>query len=86
MPKIVVAVLFLMFAMPLLKGALSVFSEPKLMDGILNFIICAPLLGLLIWGLIKLYAKMESQNKTALSNYSKTWMCLRCGTQFKPYD
>ena len=86
MPKSVVVVLFLMFAMPLLKGALSVFSEPKLMDGILNFIICAPLLGLLIWGLIKLYAKMESQNKTALSNYSKTWMCLRCGTQFKPYD
>lgn len=86
LPKIVIGVLFIIFVVPLLKGILSVFSEPKLLDGILNFFICAPLLGLLIWGLIKIYKKMDAQNKAALSDYYKTWICLRCGTQFKPYD
>lgn len=82
LPKIIVGLIGLMFIPPLLSGVLSVFSEPKLIHGILNFIVCAPLLGLLIFGLVKLYRKMDEKNKQAQSNYSKTWICLKCGSTF----
>lgn len=82
-PKIIIGLIALMFIPSLLSGVLSVFSEPKLMDGILNFIVCAPLLGLLLFGLMKLYKKMDEKNKQAQSDYSKTWVCLKCGKTFQ---
>jgi len=81
-PKIIIGLIALMFIPSLLSGVLSVFSEPKLMDGILNFIVSAPLLGLLIFGLIKLYKKLDEQNKQKQSDYSKTWVCLKCGNTY----
>ena len=81
-PKIIIGLIALMFIPSLLSGVLSVFSEPKLMDGILNFIVSAPLLGLLIFGLIKLYKKLDEKNKQKQSDYSKAWVCLKCGNTY----
>lgn len=81
-PKIIVGFIGLLFIPTLLSGVFSIFSEPKLIDGILNFIVCAPLLGLLIFGLIKLYKKLDEKNKQKQGDYSRTWVCLKCGSTF----
>lgn len=49
MPKIIVGLLGIMFVPPLFSGALSIFTEPKLLHGILNFVVCAPLLKPKAW-------------------------------------
>lgn len=85
MPKIIVGLLGIMFVPPLFSGALSIFTEPKLLHGVLNFIVCAPLLGLLLWGLMKLYRKLDGNNKQAQADYARTWICLKCNTRFIPY-
>lgn len=86
MPKIIVGLLGIMFVPPLFSGVLSIFTEPKLLHGILNFVVCAPLLGLLVWGLMKLYRKLDGNNKQAQANYARTWICLKCNTRFIPYS
>ncbi len=85
LPKLVILVLVLMFWIPLFSAVVSVFSAPTFFKGLGTFVVTAPLLGLLTYGLIRLYRKMNATAKNAESNYARTWICLKCGSRFIPY-
>ena len=84
LPKLVIFIIFIMLWIPLFAAVVSVFSTPTFFKGLGTFVITAPLLALLTYGLIKLYKRMSAKDKNAESNYSRTWICLRCGTRYIP--
>lgn len=42
------------------------------------------LLGLITYGLWKLYKKLNLSNLEAQHRYNNSWVCLKCGTRFIP--
>lgn len=75
-PKIIVFLAFFIVVMPFANVFLQVKNP---ITSLLGF-------GVIIggiWGLHKLYKHLNKSNIQMLEDYSKTWLCLRCGEQFK---
>lgn len=82
---LIVGVLVVMFWMPTLGALLSVGDAPNFFHGFFTVILLVPLLLLMSYGLVKLYKYLDKSNKERMQNYSRSWICLKCGTRFIPY-
>lgn len=85
MPTLIPAVLFVLFWVPLFSTIISAFSAPRFFDGFFSFIIAAPLLALLSYGLYRLYKYLNENQKKVERDYARTWVCLKCGSKFIPF-
>lgn len=80
MPKIVVGLLAFFVLMPMINTVLLTSSNGDTLNGVFAL----PIIGLMIFGLFKLYKYLDRKNKQAIQDYTQEWICLRCGTSFKP--
>ena len=78
LPLIVTGILFFMFWLPIFKVVISGFDEGHLMGIIFGI----PILVLITFGLYKLYLYLAKKNNKDIEEYSKTWVCLKCGSTF----
>lgn len=83
---LIVGVLFLIFWLPLLQALLSVGEAPSFIQGFFSAVLLVLLLLLVGYGLLRLYKYLDKSNKEKIQNYSRTWICLKCGTRFIPYE
>ena len=67
-----------MFWLPMFKVVISGFNGGHIMSTILGF----PVLALITFGLYKLYLYLTKKNNKGIDEYSKTWVCLKCGNTF----
>ncbi len=82
---LIIGVLFVMFWLPLLGALLSVRDAPNFLHGFFTVVLLVPLLLLMGYGLIRLYKHLDKSNKERMQNYSRSWICLKCGTGFIPH-
>ena len=82
---LIIGVLFVMFWLPLLGALLSVGDAPNFLHGFFTVVLLVPLLLLMGYGLIRLYKHLDKSNKERMQNYSRSWICLKCGTGFIPH-
>ena len=82
---LIIGVLFVMFWLPLLRALLSVGDAPNFLHGFFTVVLLVPLLLLMGYGLIRLYKHLDKSNKERMQNYSRSWICLKCGTGFIPH-
>ena len=82
---LIIGVLFVMFWLPLLGALLSVGDAPNFLHGFFTVVLIVPLLLLMGYGLIRLYKHLDKSNKERMQNYSRSWICLKCGTGFIPH-
>ena len=78
LPLVVVGVLFFMIWLPMFKVAISGLNDGHIMSAILGF----PVLALITFGLYRLYLYLAKKNNKEIDEYSKTWVCLKCGNTF----
>lgn len=84
LPKAVVGILVFLFWLPLFSGLVKSFNEPSVLHMILNVAVLSLILAAMTYGLVKLYKHLDRKNKQAIQDYADSWLCLRCGTSFKP--
>ena len=82
---LIIGVLFVMFWLPLLGALLSVGDAPNFLHGFFTVVLLVPLLLLMGYGLIRLYKHLDKSNKERMQNYSRSWICLKCGTGVIPH-
>lgn len=82
---LIAGALFVMFWLPLLGALLNVGDAPNFFHGFFTVVLLVPLLLLMGYGLIRLYKHLDKSNKERMQNYSRSWICLRCGARFIPY-
>ena len=82
---LIIGVLFVMFWLPLLGALLSAGDAPNFLHGFFTVVLLVPLLLLMGYGLIRLYKHLDKSNKERMQNYSRSWICLKCGTGFIPH-
>ena len=84
--KIVAAILFVLFWIPAFSGVIGFLSSSSFVEGFFRIVLGVPILALVTYGIIKIYQKLDGESQQQISDYAKTWVCLRCGTQFIPND
>ena len=77
-PLISCAVFFILVCLPLFQMTLQGLSG----GGVLNAIFGLPLLVLSIYAVYRIYIYLDKKNNGKISDYGKTWICLKCGDTY----
>ena len=73
---------------PLYKTVQEIIQQKMMgnfLHGFFTVVLLVPLLLLMGYGLIRLYKHLDKSNKERMQNYSRSWICLKCGTGFIPH-